>query len=136
MSFHINGLARLAAVILVPGIVYAIRAGTSDVTQTLEVSPGDKIQLLSQTPTVNAQGESSLLVSYQTAISFDADGTGIKKEAARVCQQFSDPARSYSHLVLNANESPQGILITSSRTRTFIFDREASGQWTAEADIK
>jgi hypothetical protein len=89
------------------------------------------VGLLSQTSSSTGQGDLSLVVRYQTDLSFDNPNVAMTQEATRVFHKVlsESVSASCSQIVVTANEVPQGLVLLTSRSRNFIFDRDSTGHW-------
>jgi hypothetical protein len=132
----LNGSVRLLAILLVPCLIYTLRAGLAAQPEQLSLASGKQVPLLSETRT--GSSGTGLLVRYQTDISFDQPSTtALSQEADQILKvvQQRPLASGCTQIVVNVNEAPHGSVLSTSRNRSFIFDKDSNGSWQQEGVI-
>jgi hypothetical protein len=88
---------------------------------------GKSVEILSAGPLRSTQGWSALMLKYRTSIPV-TDVTGLRREVDQIWERVvADVERGgYKTAVISANEPETGLIIHTSRSYSFVFERQGS----------
>jgi hypothetical protein len=106
-------------------------------TQETRLYSGSSVEILSITAMHFSNGPPSLMLKYQTRKSIQ-DTDALRKEAGEVWDKFRPQVekQGFRNAVLSANDSPKGLILTSTSTYNFVFDQRSDGSWHCSFDDK
>jgi len=130
-------MKRHAWLVLVLGFAAALLAAprsqaaplTDD--ETVKLSSGVTIKVLSVSKVEYSKGIMALLVRYQTNLSID-ERKQLSEEVDNVWKLAVKDVDHYgfSEAIISSNEVPRGIIFTTNRLQNFIYEKDSDGKWT------
>ncbi len=99
--------------------------------ETLKLSSGRTIKVLSISKFEYEKGVMALMVRYQTNLSVD-ERKALSQEVDEVWKfaQKNVEHYGYGEAIISSNEVPHGVFLTANRMLNFIFEKGPDGKWT------
>src|SRR5262249_38715714 len=99
--------------------------------QTIKLPSGHMAKILSVSKIEYSKGVMALMVRYQTSLSVD-EHNALSQEVDEVWKLAQKDVEHYNYreAIISSNETPHGILITTSRLVNFIYEKGADNKWT------
>ena len=106
-------------------------------TKPHQLTSGRTIRVISVGRMHFTEAPPALVLSYQTDLEVD-QAEALQEEVAEIWRGFQRDAEQakLSSAVIMANEVPDGFLIKTNRSRSFVFARNPDGTWLQEADSR
>jgi hypothetical protein len=122
-------LLGIAAVLLT--FAPSLRAAPLQQDETLKLSTGRSIKVLSVSKVEYSKGVMALMVRYETTLSVD-EHKALSDEVDAVWKftQKDVEHLGYNEAIISSNEVPKGIFLTASRMLNFIYEKGPDGKWT------
>ncbi len=99
--------------------------------ETIKLSSGHTVKVLSISKIESSKGTTALLVRYETNLSIDERKALSEEVDALWKVAVKEVEKSgYSEAVISSNEVPKGVILTASRVQNFIYEKDADGNWT------
>ncbi len=99
--------------------------------ETLKLSTGETIKVLSVSKIEYSKGVMALMVRYQTTLSVD-QRKALSDEVDDLWKvAVKDVERcNCSEAIISCNETPKGVFLTATRLLNFIYEKGQDGKWT------
>lgn len=99
--------------------------------QTIKLSSGRTVKVLSISKFEYEKGVMALMVRYQTNLSVD-ERKALSQEVDEVWKLAQKDVEHYGYneAIISSNEVPHGVFLTANRMLNFIFEKGPDGKWT------
>jgi hypothetical protein len=107
-----------------------LQANNLENNQTLKLSNGRVVKVLSVSKVEYSKGIMALMVRYQTSLSVDErkalgeEVDALWKVAVKDVEHYG-----FNEAIISSNEIPKGIFVTANRMLNFIYEKGADGKW-------
>jgi hypothetical protein len=95
-----------------------------------QLPSGRQVRLLSMTPIRFQNGETALMLKYQTLLKV-GDTASLRTEVRDIWSVFKVDAESaqVGSAIISANEVPSGLIFKTGKGYNFVFQRTTDGSW-------
>ena len=123
----------LTALIVGVALAFALPSQAAPLAknQTLKLSSGRTVKILSISKFEYSKGVMALMVRYQTTLSVD-ERKALSQEVDDVWKVAQKDVEHYGYgdAIISSNEVPKGMFITANRMQNFIYEKGSDGKWT------
>lgn len=123
-------LMLVLGLVALPAASPRLTAAALEVDQTLKLSNGHTVKILSVSKVEYSKGVMALMVRYQTMLSID-ERNALSEEVDDFWKVAVKDVEHYgfNKAIISSNEVPKGIFVTTNRMLNFIYEKDADGKW-------